>query len=552
MRKNILALSISTAIGALGLVSAATAGVVPVSTDLSVAASADATKFVVNSDGIGHVLVVPYFSVQNGNSTLLNLVNTDSINGKAVKIRFRGASNSDDIFDFLVFMSPNDVWTANISVDASGLASLKTSDKSCTLPANVNQSFVTARLPVSYTGDRLNAETREGYIEIFNTADIRKPAFAAQLGSTVIAGENPLYTTTLHRNGVPTCDATILARTEVDTANHTPAVGIPSNAAFQGFTYPTTGLFANWTIINVPNSNTYTGSATAVVATTAANFPGAGNMVAHPQTSVGVTNSILRTADPLLAGGDTRVLPTGLADTAANGNVRVGSATDGIVSASYYDFPDLSTPYVKRTGGVFDPSDQAFELTKSLATVSVNNEYLTDQSISAKTDWVFSSPTRRYYVGMDYSTAPFRRVFTLYGAANKQFFHVDNTFVDNAKGQVCVSGISQAQYDREEGKLAASGSVISPGRPTPGLSFCGEVSVLTFNNSAKTTVLGASLARTDITSPYQDGWVSINTPGNGGIGLPILGASFESAFNPRGATGNSGNFGLTFPHRFNR
>ena len=55
---------------------------------------------VVNDGGIGHALITPYFTAQNGNATLISLVNTDLANGKALKVRFRGASNSDDILDF--------------------------------------------------------------------------------------------------------------------------------------------------------------------------------------------------------------------------------------------------------------------------------------------------------------------------------------------------------------------------------------------------------------------------------------------------------------------
>ncbi|MEY2953103.1 MAG: hypothetical protein RLZZ401_1190, partial [Pseudomonadota bacterium] len=49
-----------------------------------------ANQLVVNADGIGHQLIVPYFSAQNGNTTLLSIVNLDNLNGKAVKVRFRG------------------------------------------------------------------------------------------------------------------------------------------------------------------------------------------------------------------------------------------------------------------------------------------------------------------------------------------------------------------------------------------------------------------------------------------------------------------------------
>jgi len=135
MKKRVIALSVTAALGSF--VGAANAQVPP------------ATDLIFTPNGVGHIVIVPYFSTQGGNATLINLVNTDEVNGKAVKIRFRGASNSDDVFDFQLFMSPGDVWTANISRGADGKSRLTTVDNSCTLPSKaiLNATpFITSRL----------------------------------------------------------------------------------------------------------------------------------------------------------------------------------------------------------------------------------------------------------------------------------------------------------------------------------------------------------------------------------------------------------------------
>ncbi len=137
MKKSILASSIAAAVFGLGAVGA--------------------HAFEVQSRGVGDMLIVPYFTTQSNNATLLNLTNTDLKSGKAVKVRFRGAANSDDVFDFQVFLSPGDVWTANISKGADGLSRLTTSDKSCTKPsaAVLNATpFITSRLDQRDTGDK--------------------------------------------------------------------------------------------------------------------------------------------------------------------------------------------------------------------------------------------------------------------------------------------------------------------------------------------------------------------------------------------------------------
>ena len=188
MKKNVLALSVAALVA--GFAGGAHA--------VTNSAGATATDLQFGNTGTGHMLVVPYFSTQDGNSTLLSIINTDETKGKAVKVRFRGAANSDDIYDFQVFLSPGDVWTANVSAGADGKSFLTTADASCTKPAKTTLNstpFVTTRLNPAATAEVKANNTREGYIEIFNMADIVKPA----------AGATNLYTSIKHKNGVAPC-----------------------------------------------------------------------------------------------------------------------------------------------------------------------------------------------------------------------------------------------------------------------------------------------------------------------------------------------------------
>ena len=117
MRKNLLALSIAAMIGGVyGMANDAvflSNAAVPGGTGLAAAAT-PATALNPTATGVSHIQTIPYFSTQGGNATLLNITNTDTTNGKAVKLRFRGAANSDDIFDITIFLSPGDVWSAAV------------------------------------------------------------------------------------------------------------------------------------------------------------------------------------------------------------------------------------------------------------------------------------------------------------------------------------------------------------------------------------------------------------------------------------------------------
>ena len=550
MRKNLLALSIATMIGGIGAANAAV--IVPAAAAAGLALNSAttplATSLALAAGGIGHALVVPYFTVQGGNATVISLVNTDSTNGKAVKVRFRGGANSDDILDFQVYMSPNDVWNGLVSKNAAtGIAEFTTSDNTCTLPAftkGVAQPFITGRLPSYATATEIANHTAEGYVEIFNMADIPPNAVTTTL-----------YQSILHTAGVPRncAAAALVTATLADATNEADAVA-------KGFLAPSTGLFGNWTIINVAQTTTFSGSMTAIRAVQGAPAAdGLGTYMVFPQSAgkatTGTTPLHHATADPLF-------LSTEAVPAASNGgwptmtSAGVGGGTQQAapaIVAAFYDLPDMSTPYINAAGGALttaSPLTQAANLTAALAVQSISNEYSTDAAVNASTDWNFSMPTRRYSVAMNYGTsaAASARLFSSVVSAGNQFFFSANTSVSGDR--ICVTAAGQRFHDREEG-AKTSGAVFSPGSVTT-FRFCGETSVTTFGSAA--SVLGATLAvQSTGTSAFTSGWGVINTPNAsavGNAGLPIMGSSFIKLTNPAASAGVSGTYGITSDHRF--
>lgn len=519
MRKSLIAQSIAAMVAGLGLVAVANAAVVGPA-GVNVGGVDPATKLVVNTDGLGHINLVPYYSTANGNDTYINITNTDTKNGKAVKVRFRGAANSDDVFDITVLLSPGDSWAAAVTKDAaSGLPKLVHNDKTCTLPASVQQNFVTSRLDSTLDDAGKAKQASEGYVEILNMADI--PTGTA------------LYTAIKHVSGVAPCTATPLNALFTDSTDYAGATG-------KGLAVPTTGLMTNWTIINVPKASSWSGAAVAVEARTAAGVHGYGNVVLFPQASTPIANADPYTSDPLLR-----------------------ALSGPALSAAQYDFPDLSTPYLNADlgGAAGAPLVQAETLTAALAVKSVTNEFVTDAGLLGKTDWVFSMPTRRYSVAMDYATGNAE-----YTALATNFFTATN--VTKEGRTLCVKGISTASpapttvepdnrinavtADREERFLeSATEFVVSPGEPAAPLTFCGEVSVLTYNAEGETSALGAEITKKDITMAYVNGWMRIATPGLGS-GLPIIGSALMELYNANAAAGTAGGYGLSFPHRATR
>ena len=582
MKKNVMALSIAAMIGGLGFAGAASADVV-VGTGAGTVAdyavnkinTPTAAALAVTAGGVGHALVVPYFNAQNGNMTVLHITNTDQVNGKVAKVRFRSASNSDDLLDFQVFLSPGDVWTAAVTADANGLAQITTADNTCTVPALTTESFnnSTSRLPGYLTEAQRTALTREGYVEVFNVADITALKAYDAAGALAAAGPNrsALYTATKHVSGVAPCSvAGSTARSALNAAaiaDYTTQAQITA----AGLDSPTGGLMGDWYIINVPQTTVFSGAATAIAANTAGGVNGVANFrhfaqLGNSLVTLNVNGADGVTADPLFR--------------ALNVFDATGTAVPvATLPMLNYDAPDLSTPFFGAANSA-NTRAQATNLLTALAVKSVTNQYALDATITAKTDWVFSMPARRYNVVANYAavtgtsgaTGPTSsnakyRLFTdlnasatqagewfypavsaAYATGGAAFKNAGNTTVDT-NGNICVYADGQKFFDREE-TSATAGPVFSPGTASS-VAFCGEVSVLAFSDTGN-SVLGASVARSTITSGiYTNGWGVIDTT-NAAQGLPLLGNSFIKLTNPQAGVGVSGTYGISWPHRYTK
>ena len=147
-----------------------------------------------NPDGLGQVLIYPYYTVNaNGSGenlqTLFSVVNTTD-QGKAVKVRFVEGYNSREVRDFHVYLSPYDVWTADLfKLPDQAQANLVTDDNSCTVPrikgatGNGLGQLPDGRSYLPFTNARYSgvyedggptglSRTREGHFEIIEMGTV--------------------------------------------------------------------------------------------------------------------------------------------------------------------------------------------------------------------------------------------------------------------------------------------------------------------------------------------------------------------------------------------
>ena len=177
----------------------------------------------VNPDGLGQVLLYPYYTVQNNFVTAIHIVNTTD-QAKAVKVRFLEGKNSQEVLDFNLYLSPHDVWTGTVVPDAAAGAKITSADKSCIAPRQLpaggeafrNTKYATEDNPVD-----LNRR-REGYVEVIEMGDLIDPVQIAAVTHSAA--------------GVPPGCAAIA------TADHASTIAVSA---------PTGGLFGSGHLVSV-------------------------------------------------------------------------------------------------------------------------------------------------------------------------------------------------------------------------------------------------------------------------------------------------------------
>jgi hypothetical protein len=127
-----------------------------------------------SQDNIGDVGIVPYYTMREGWSTDFYIINTSN-HATAVKVRFHEARNSREVLDFIVVLSPYDMFNAFATLDAVKGPVVKfpsgNSEKTCVVPIPTDRvGGVGGYLPFSdfeYVGANYD-NWPPGYPEAYN------------------------------------------------------------------------------------------------------------------------------------------------------------------------------------------------------------------------------------------------------------------------------------------------------------------------------------------------------------------------------------------------
>jgi hypothetical protein len=497
----------------------------------------------INPDGLGQVLIYPYYTVNSGHFTLLSVVNTTDM-GKAVKVRFLEGSNSQEVLDFNLYMSEYDVWTAAIIPDAEAGAALNVTDTSCTVPTiegqdDQTQEFITLAYAggndeAQYPGDGGPAgvdRLQEGHFEIIEMATIADGAIADA---------------TRHEDGRPAnCAAHVeLWRTPGTDPGDLTGVWL-DNPEF-GLQEPSGGLFGGAAVVNAE----------------------LGVMLTYEARALDGYSTVIQHANP---GSELPNLGTGnIADSTVYDN---GS----VISLSY-------------TAGID-------AVTSVFMADTMMNEYNTDDEMSALSEWVVTLPTKKAYVNGATAEPPFTNVWGALDDAE------DGPW--GACEIVTLGPGDSGIWDREEATIVPPDDpsvppgdpVFSPSEqpedpdapPTPTANLCYEVNVIRFGSLGEgvdpdtymgpTELLGSSrvLNINNEGLGFANGWAQVdlfyaddpNTPADEGVrwlidqdgiaigGLPMTGFWATDWQNDFAATNTEGvlatqHYGGLFDHKYSR
>jgi len=534
-----------------------------------------------NPDGLGQVLIYPYYTSNDGNATILSVVNTTD-SGKAVKVRFKEGYNSREVLDFNMYMSAYDVWVAAIA-DHNGTPTLYIPDSTCTVPYLYENNVVNgvgsqAFLPYAYTGDHEDGgptsiqRAAEGYFEMIEMGTIHKDT------DTYGYLEHEVSSTGVQAPA--DCGALVDAWT-VNPDGYwidDPTTDISRNSG---------GLFGGAAVINVGNGTMFSYDARAIQG--------------YDQTADGVHYEP-GTSNPSLNDGSQN-----------SATVFFGVPSDEAVTMSY------PRP-VDAISAVF-----MHEYTM--------NEYNIQSGLHAASEWVMTFPTKAWYVdkeivpyetqwipdsadpgcggwqpgdepfpprtGRDYTDSVDQSDTNSNGIPDSQedwvlcsYVELDITtaippFTNLFDGEACEAFGFQI-WDREENASSSSNNSIPPivsppppgGTPPPGGNdMCYEVNVLRFGNDGNfpvifgtPTIQGSSLLKTVDTGsvefnssagskPRQNGWARVNWYSDtdhedyaGLVGLPVTGfwaEQFENGYLGTPEASVLSNYGGLFQHKGN-
>ena len=350
--------------------------------------SANAAMYI-NELGTGETLLYPFYTAENGNNTMIHVVNS-TLDYKAVKVRVLEAQNSQEVLDFNLYLSPEDHFSFVIGEAPAnevgqgegayleGGAKLSTNDKSCTSPAIPDSGALFRNIKFK-TDDNNGVERNQvGYIEVIEMGQL-DPNAAPKIDEAGIANGTAINAAASIKHGadgVP-ADCGIVNRAW-SSDGVWEAEGKTGNLVGQSemlADWSGGGLFGYATVINVAQGVSFGYDAIAIADHVA---DGNAGYAMHYKP------------------GDIR---PNFQDKALDTAAIVSIDGQAVTLDFKGDYPDTGIERLQA-------------LNATMMAAEIYNDFVTDEDLSATTDWLLTFPTKTYHVsGVDEPIQPFSQTW---------------------------------------------------------------------------------------------------------------------------------------------
>lgn len=404
----------------------------------------------VSNTETGDMAIIPYYSTQGDWITGFHITNTAD-EAVAVKVRLRRDTDSADVLDINVVMSPHDVWTAYITDTADGKITLNTQDNTCTVPVRTGttRTWVSPN-PATYTG------ATEGYVEVIS------------MGAQATVRATP---------------------GDINTANNTPATDLAYWASIHnssGVPADCVAVQSNFLAANANGSANTTQAASATATTPATLTAGGVNTWVDASNALKVSYFLRDAATGIEFGNSAVHIDDFLANPSITnqeyGLDSLGTGNDAHARAGF-EFPNLNG--APGEVGKFNTLRTA----TVLGVTSVMNDWSYATARGVNTDWVVTMPGQ--YLMEDL------------------FYKNDSNDATPYDYRDIPVGADFTLFNREEQTRAqAAGEVVVS--PTPadvvvGVSLKNEVNVIEWGPASVGSVLGSDAGNVHRVDPAASG-----------------------------------------------
>lgn len=439
--------------------------------------------------GRGQVLIYPYYSAQDGAQSLLSIVNHQNT-GKAVKLRLREARNGREVATLNLYLAEHDVWTAALFTAPDGNPGLLTDDSTCTVP-DVRTSATLPRLPNGRRYLPLSNQNFIGPLTDGGPTDVGRTAAGyievVEMASLIDNSDSDRYATPI--SDVPySCASLVAAWEQMDS---------------QGYWHADPGVD-----------------------------------LLPPSGGLSGTLSLLRVAD-----GTAWSIPVTAIDSfsVVQQHTAPGASLPDLSSAVTETARTKVTSDIVQRGRLLRsewPQARAIDAVSAvLSQQAIRVEYSEEAGIGARTDWVLTLPTRRFYSDPALTAV-----------------HIPPFTVRSDQAQRCEV-LRPRPYNREGARPV--GFTEFPGVREPGTCVCDATQVLPVGGMAEAASTTAPLCGSaPLPTVYSGrqldaGFYELHMDGGGRRsrpaldgetyeGLPILGFTLQSYRNTAARPGEIG------------